>query len=83
IAKVVERDDSGGAHLGSNVTLLDLEFDDEFTVSLVGAFESDPTQDRISISSPLGESLVGKQPGEEVTVHSPNGVNSYRIIRVE
>jgi transcription elongation factor GreA len=83
IAKVVERDDSGGAHLGSKVTLLDLEFDDEFTVSLVGAFESDPTQDRISISSPLGESLVGKQPGEEVTVQSPNGVNSYRIIRVE
>lgn len=82
-AKVVERDNSGGAHLGSKVTLMDLEFDDEFTVTLVGAFESDPTQDLISISSPLGEALLNKHKGDEVTVVSPNGVNQYRIQSVD
>ena len=82
-AKVVERDNSGGAHLGSKVKLLDLEFDDEFTVTLVGAFESDPAHDLISISSPLGEALLNQQPGAEVTVHSPNGVNQYRVLAVD
>lgn len=82
-AKVIERDNSGGAHLGSKVKLLDLEFDDEFTVTLVGSFEADPTKDLISITSPLGEALVNKHMGAELTVNSPNGVNTYRIVAVE
>lgn len=83
LAKVVERDTSGGAHLGSKISLLDLDFDDEFTVTLVGSFESDPTQDLISITSPLGEALVGKRKEDEITVNSPNGINKYRIQSVE
>lgn len=82
-AKIIVRDASGGAHLGSKITLLDLEFDDEFTVSLVGSFEADPTKDLISISSPLGEALVGKKQGDEITVQSPNGINNYRLVSVE
>ena len=72
-AKIVERRDDGGAHLNSKVQLLDLEFDDEFTVTLVGAFEGDPSNDLISISAPLGEALVGKVAG----------TNRYRIVSVE
>lgn len=83
LAKVVERDNSGGASLGSKVKLLDLDFDDEFTVTLVGSFESDPAQELISITSPLGDALVGKREGDEVTVNSPNGVNTYRITSVD
>ncbi|MBN9500742.1 MAG: hypothetical protein BGO01_14560 [Armatimonadetes bacterium 55-13] len=82
-AKIVERRDDGGAHLNSKVQLLDLEFDDEFTVTLVGAFEGDPSNDLISISAPLGEALVGKVAGDEVDVVSPNGTNRYRIVSVE
>lgn len=82
-AKIIVRDESGGAHLGSKITLLDLEFDDEFTVNLVGSFEADPAKDLISISSPLGEALVGKKQGDEITVQSPNGINNYRLVSVE
>ena len=82
-AKIVERRDDGGAHLNSKVQLLDLEIDDEFTVTLVGAFEGDPSNDLISISAPLGEALVGKVAGDEVDVVSPNGTNRYRIVSVE
>ena len=82
-AKIIVRDSSGGAHLGSKITLLDLEFDDEFTVNLVGSFEADPAKDLISISSPLGEALVGKKQGDEITVQSPNGINTYRLVTVE
>ncbi len=83
LAKVVERSNAAGTQLGSKVKLLDLDFDDEFTVTLVGSFESDPTQDLISITSPLGEALVNKEKGDEITVHSPNGINKYRIISVD
>lgn len=80
-AKVVERPAGHGdlAHLGSKVTLVDLEFGDEFEVSLVGSFEADPQQNRISISSPLGEALLGKAVGESVEVEAPDGTQSYRI----
>jgi transcription elongation factor GreA len=82
-AKIVKRDDSGGAHLGTSVTLLDLDFDDVFTVILVGSFEADPTQDKISITSPLGEALVNKFADAEISVTSPNGINRYRIVSLE
>lgn len=82
-AKVIERDESGGAHLGSKIRLLDLEFDDEFTVNLVGSFEADPAHDLISISSPLGVALVGKKQGDEITVVSPDGLNQYRLLSVD
>lgn len=84
LAKIVERPDVSGstAHLGSKVTLLDLEYDDELTVSLVGSFEADPTKDLISIGSPLGEALLGKAEGDEVEVEAPAGTQRYRILSV-
>lgn len=81
-AKVVCRKEGGGAQLGSKVTLVDLEFDDEFVVTIVGAFEADPTQDLISISSPLGEALLDQHPETEVTIEAPAGIQRYRIVAV-
>lgn len=84
-AKVVERPDSTGeiAHLGSKVTLLDLEWKDELTVTLVGSFEADPTNDLISISSPLGSTLVGRGKDDEVEVDAPAGKQRFRILRID
>lgn len=85
MAKIVEKveDASKGAQLGSKVTLHDKEFDEEFTIELVGSLEADPSQDLISISSPLGEALLGKDVGAEVAVEAPGGVHHYRIVRIE
>jgi len=85
LAKIVERPDVTGktAHLGSKVTVRDLEFDDEFTVTLVGSFEADPTKDLISIGSPLGESMLGKAISDEFEVEAPAGHSRYRIVGVE
>lgn len=82
-AKVIERIEGGGAHLGSKIRLLDIDFDDDFNVTLVGSFEADPAHDMISISAPLGEALVGKNEGDEIEVRSPNGTNRYRVLAVE
>ncbi len=84
LAKVVERPagSEGIAHLGSTVTLLDTEFNDEFKITLVGAFEADPTNDLISISSPLGEAVKGNVLGAEISVTAPGGVTLYRILSI-
>jgi len=84
MARIVEKADDGalGAQLGSRVTLLDKEFDEEFTIELVGSLEADPSKDRISISSPLGEALLGKHVGAEVAVEAPGGVHHYKIVQI-
>jgi transcription elongation factor GreA len=83
-AKVVERPtgDIKSAHLGSKVRLRDLEFGDEFEVTLVGSFEADPSKDLISIGSPLGESLLGRLVEEEVSVEAPGGIQRYRLLGI-
>lgn len=84
MAKIIERPAGVGteAHLGNKVTLLDLEFDDEFTVTLVGSFEADPSKDLISIGSPLGEALLGRVVNDEIEVEAPGGTNHYRILAI-
>ncbi|GIV08412.1 MAG: transcription elongation factor GreA [Fimbriimonadales bacterium] len=84
-AKVVPRPDNAAesVHLGSVVTLQDMETGKERTIKIVGSFEADPLQDLISILSPLGESLLGKATNEEVVVNTPKGEVRYRIVRIE
>ena len=82
-AKVVDHVTGGGAQLGSKVGLVDLEFDEDLTVKLVGAFEADPANDLISVASPLGEALVGRTKGDEIEVKAPGGMTRYRLTSVE
>ena len=85
LAKIVERPDDAGdsAALGSKVKLLDLEYEDELTVELVGSYEADPATDKISITSPLGEGLLGKLVGDEVSIQAPGGTQRYKVLSVD
>lgn len=80
-AKIVERPDTQGdiAQLGSKVVLFDEEFDEDMEVTLVGAFEADPANGLVSISSPLGDGIVGRAVGDTIEVTSPGGVAKYVI----
>ncbi len=84
-AKVVETGSHSAdvAHMGSKVTVKDLQWGDEMTITLVGAFEADPMNDLISVASPLGEALVGQPAGAEVVVEAPSGTQRYQIVTVE
>lgn len=81
LAKVVDGPEEGseGATLMSRITLIDLEFGDEFEITLVGAFEADPSKDLISVASPLGEALLGRLGGETVEVDAPAGITRYQV----
>ena len=84
-AHIVERPEAGGvtANLGSVVHMLDLNWGDELTVTLVGSFEADPALDMISITSPLGAMMIGKIVGDEFEVEAPAGVQKYRITGID
>ena len=68
---------------GATVTLADEDTDEEVTYQIVGPFESDVRQGRLSISSPLARSLISKSVGDQVEVTTPNGSKSYEVVGVK
>ncbi len=67
---------------GSVVTLENLGSGDEVTYQIVGPDESDIPSGKISIVSPLGKALIGKEVDEEVTVQTPGGIKRYTILKI-
>ncbi|MBT3810397.1 MAG: transcription elongation factor GreA [Rhodospirillaceae bacterium] len=67
---------------GAKVKLADEETDEENTYQLVGEFEADIEQRKISILSPLGKALIGREIGDSVEVTTPNGVRYFEVVSV-
>ncbi len=78
-AKVVKEQSGHLVTLGSRVQLHLITTDKKFTYSLVGQYESDPEEGKISIESPVGKALMGKQKGDRVLVETPAGKMEYLI----
>ncbi|MFO8053493.1 MAG: transcription elongation factor GreA [Candidatus Omnitrophota bacterium] len=74
--------DKDKAYLGAKVKLKDLESDEEIIYKLVGQDEANPAEDLISISSPVGKSLLGRKKGDVVKVEAPVGTLSYEIVEI-
>jgi transcription elongation factor GreA len=68
--------------LGSTVVVLDLAKDQEITYKLVTSEEADVAAGKISTSSPIGRSLLGKSPGDVVRVNIPGGVRELEIVKL-
>ncbi|MER3495865.1 MAG: transcription elongation factor GreA [Armatimonadota bacterium] len=81
-ARVIERTGEG-AGLGATVKLLDLEYEEELEITLVGAFESDPANGLVSVSSPLGEAVQNRLVGETIEVLAPAGLERFRILEIK
>ena len=67
---------------GAKVKLADEETDEEATYQLVGEFEADIEKRKISIMSPLGKALIGREMGDSVEVTTPNGVRYFEVMSV-
>jgi len=50
---------------------------------IVGEWEADPAEKKISHTSPLGQALLGKRVGDKVEVEAPAGVVTYEILSIE
>lgn len=68
--------------LGSQVVVLDLSKDEEYTYSLVTSEEADVANGKISTSSPIGRGLLGKRVGDTVKISIPDGVREMEILRL-
>ena len=82
---VIEEEEKDGdfIRLGSTVTVLDKEFNEEETYKLVGSQEADPAKGTISEDSPFGKALLGKSEGDQVVVDAPAGRIEYKLLKVE
>jgi transcription elongation factor GreA len=67
---------------GSKVRVLDLSLNEEEDFILVGPGEEDYDQNKILLSSPIGQGLVGKKVGEQVEVQIPRGVLKLKIVEI-
>jgi transcription elongation factor GreA len=67
---------------GAKVKVLDLEADEEYEFVLVGPDEADVKCGRISISSPVGRALIGKEIGDIAVVKAPARNIEYEIVEI-
>ena len=84
-AEIVEAEivEQGVVGLGSKVTVLDVEFNEEETFQIVGSQEANPMDGKLSEESPIGRGLIGHREGETVVVKAPAGEMQFRILAVE
>src|SRR4030065_660852 len=72
----------GKVGFGSTVTLKNCDNGDKVTYQIVGPDESDIPSGKISIVSPLGKALIGKEVDDEVKVQTPGGAKNYTILKI-
>lgn len=68
--------------IGNKVKLKMAGSDKEMEVTIVGKSEADPTQQMISVSSPIGAAIYGKSKGENVQVKLPTGETEVEITNI-
>ncbi len=81
-AVIVEANSSDTVSLGSTVTVTEDGSDNPETYKIVGSAESDPLNGTISNESPIGSALLGKKAGDVVTVNTPGGKLTFKILRL-
>jgi transcription elongation factor GreA len=68
---------------GATVTLLDEDSEEKTAYQIVGEYEADMANKKISMTAPLAKALIGKQKGDAVEVRTPGGTRSYEILDVK
>lgn len=72
----------GKVYFGAWVKLCD-EQEQSIEIRLIGPDEIDPNRNYISIDSPLGKAILGKQLDDKIKFHSPSGIKQYYIKKIE
>lgn len=67
---------------GATIVVVDCDTDEEFTYQILGPYESDADNNKISTTAPLAKALIGKAIGDVVEVRMPKGLKSYEILKV-
>ena len=83
-AKIIDESeiDTKTVQVGNTVKVLDMEFNEEETYTIVGSTEVDLAQNKISNESPIGAALMGAKKGQVVEAQAPVGVIKYKIVSI-
>ena len=85
LAEIIDVSTLSGEEIlfGAIVEIKDDESGDVSTYQIVGEYESDIENKKLSISSPLAKGLIGKTKDDVVEIKSPKGIKSYTILSVK
>lgn len=78
----VEKGPADRVVFGRTVLLYNLQTDEEIAYQLLGPYESEPENGKISVKSPLGSALIGKEIGDEIRVTTPGGIQEFEILEI-
>ena len=68
---------------GATVTFVDVDSDEEKNYQLVGDYEADIEQNKISIFSPIARALIGKSVGDTLAIPIPKGKIEVEILEID
>ena len=81
-ATIIDNKGSDKVNVGSNVTILYVDDDEEDTYSIVGSLEADPFENKVSNESPIGAALIGSKVGDVISVEGPNGSYDIKVLKI-
>lgn len=83
-AKIIDESeiDTKTVQVGNTVKVLDIEFDEEVSYTIVGSTEVNLAENKISNESPIGRALLGAKKNQTVEVQAPAGVMKYKILAI-
>lgn len=67
---------------GTKVELENLASGQKVIYQLVGPYESEPESGKISVTSPLGKALIGKEEGDTVKINTPGGIQEFEVLEI-
>lgn len=74
--------DNSKVYILSTVTIKNVKNGAEMKYTLVAENEADLKEKKISVESPIGKGLLGKEVGEIADVQTPNGIMQFEIVEI-
>lgn len=81
-AKIIDNTDKSQVNVGSVVTILYIDDDEEEEYSIVGSLEADVFENKISNESPIGIAIMGKKVGDVCPVDANGSSYSVKILKI-
>lgn len=83
-SEVIEIDELKGERIvfGTKVELENLASGQKVIYQLVGPYESEPESGKISVTSPLGKALIGKEEGDSIKINTPGGIQEFEVLEI-
>ena len=76
-------DNQGKVIFGATVSIKDLETEKNHKYQIVGEAEADIEMNTISLTTPMAQSLLKMEIGDDVEVKTPSGIKEFEIVNIE